>query len=59
MTTAEKKKKPLKVNSNGKLKKAAGTTKSGKVNVAKARALAKGKGKAAKEARYFLNVLKK
>jgi hypothetical protein len=53
------KEKPLKVNSNGALKKAAGVTKSGKVNVAKARKLAKGKGKTAAQARFFLNVLRK
>lgn len=53
------KRKPLKVRSNGRLRKAAGTTKSGKVNRTKARKLAKGKGVTAKRARFFLNVLSK
>lgn len=53
------KRKPLKVRSNGRLRKAAGTTKSGKVNRTKARKLAKGKGISAKRARFFLNVLSK
>ena len=56
---ARKKRKPLKVRSNGKLRQAAGTTKSGKVNKTKARKLAKGKGKTAARARFFLNVLDK
>lgn len=42
----------------GALRKAAGTTKSGKVNEAKVRKLAKGKGKSAQRARFYLNVLK-
>lgn len=61
-TSAKKRKikqKPLKVNSNGALKKAAGVNKNGKVNVAKARKLAKGSGKSAQQARFFLNVLRK
>jgi len=53
------KRKPLKVRSNGRLRQAAGTTKSGKVNKTKARKLAKGSGVTAKRARFYLNVLSK
>jgi hypothetical protein len=57
---AKKRKKPLKVKSDGSLRKAAGVNKkTGKVNVKKVRKIAKGKGKAAKKARFYLNVLKK
>jgi hypothetical protein len=57
--TGSKKQKPLVVKSNGALRKAAGVNKNGKVNQAKVRALAKGKGKSAARARFYLNVLKK
>jgi len=57
--SAAKKRKPLKVKSNGALRKAAGVNKNGKVNQAKVRAIAKGKGKNAARARFYLNVLKK
>jgi hypothetical protein len=58
-SSAAKKRKPLKVKSNGALRKAAGVNKNGKVNQAKVRAIAKGKGKNAARARFYLNVLKK
>lgn len=57
--TKKKKQAPLKVNSNGKLRQAAGVGKNGKVKVANVRKLAKGKGANAKRARFYLNVLKK
>lgn len=57
--TTSSRRKPLKVKSNGALRKAAGVNKNGKVNQAKVRALAKGKGKSAARARFYLNVLKK
>lgn len=51
--------KPIKFKNDGSLRKAAGTNKSGKVDTKKVRKLAKGKGDAAKKARFYLNVLKK
>jgi hypothetical protein len=56
---ASSKKKPLKVNSNGALRKAAGVGKNGKVKVANVRKIAKGSGINAKRAQFYLNVLKK
>lgn len=58
-SSASKKRKPLKVKSNGALRKAAGVNKNGKINQAKVRKLAKGSGKSAARARFYLNVLKK
>jgi hypothetical protein len=53
--------KPLKVRSNGALRKAAGVHKSGprkgKLKLANVRKLANGKGKTAQRARFYLNVL--
>jgi hypothetical protein len=51
--------KPITFKSNGSLTRLAGKEKDGKLNQAKVRQLAKGKGDAAKKARFYLNVLKK
>jgi hypothetical protein len=53
-----KSKQPLNINSNGALRKAAGVTAAGKVNVTKVRRLAKGAGVTAQRARFYLNVLR-
>lgn len=57
---SSRKKRPLKVRSNGKLRQAAGVNKrTGKVKKSNVKKLAKGSGKSAKRARFYLNVLSK
>lgn len=61
VTIKSKKKgqKPIKFKDDGSLRRLAGTTSDGKINVANVRKIAKGKGVAAKKAKFYLNVLKK
>jgi hypothetical protein len=51
--------KPITFKSDGSLRALAGVDKNGKINVANVRKIAKGKGKGAQKARFYLDVLKK
>jgi hypothetical protein len=51
--------KPIKIKKPGSLRKALGASKGKPIAMSKVRAAAKGKGKTAARARFYLNVLRK